>query len=170
MRVVEGMRSRGLIVPNVDPNDGGVRARVLFLLETPGPRAVGTAFVSRENPDPSAKNMGQALERTGFSRSEVVIWNVVPFCVSTVDENRNVSGAQIRAAVADTQAFMDCLPNLAVTVFCGRSAQRAAGLLQFPSGVRVLSTFHPGAQSFNRPKLREHVLATFAEAYREISS
>jgi hypothetical protein len=37
-------------VPNVDPIDGGVKARALFLLATPGRRAVGSGFVSQDNP------------------------------------------------------------------------------------------------------------------------
>ena len=35
MGLVRDLRSRGLDVPNVDPNDGGVNAKVLILLETP---------------------------------------------------------------------------------------------------------------------------------------
>ena len=46
MDLVRDLRSRGLDVPNVDPNDGGVNAQVLILLETPGPKAVASRFVS----------------------------------------------------------------------------------------------------------------------------
>jgi uracil-DNA glycosylase len=159
------MRCRGLDVPNLDPNDGGVNARALFLLETPGPRAVGTGFISRDNPDPSARNMGRVLDDAGFLRSEVVLWNVVPNCVSTVDENRNVSIAQIRDAVPASQAFIDCLARLRVVVFCGRKAQRAAPFLRFPAGVEPLSTFHPGARSYNRSKCRDHMHMTFKQAH-----
>ena len=163
------MRSRGLIVPNVDPNNGGVRARVLFLLRLPARELLEPPSSLRKTPIHPPRIWGRPWNGRA---SPALKWSYgTSFLFASAQSmNRNVSGAQIWAAVADTQAFMDCLPNLAVTVFCGRSAQRAAGLLQFPSGVRVLSTFHPGAQSFNRPKLREHVLATFAEAYREISS
>jgi hypothetical protein len=37
MTLIEEMRSRGLSVPNIDPADGGTRARILCLLESPGP-------------------------------------------------------------------------------------------------------------------------------------
>jgi hypothetical protein len=43
--LVGRLRARGLNVPNVDPNDGGINASILFLFETPGPKAVG-GFVS----------------------------------------------------------------------------------------------------------------------------
>ena len=166
MDLVISMRARGLNIPNVDPFDGGVSARALFLLETPGPRAVGTGFVSRDNPDPSAKNIGTALDDAAFLRSEIVLWNVVPHCVSTVDKNRNVTSAQIRDAMPDTQAFVDCLSNLKVIVLCGRRAQKVAPLLQLPSGVELLSTFHPGARSYSRQKYREHIHMTFRKTHR----
>src|SRR6476619_4794984 len=123
MDLVCSLRSRGYDVPNIDPNDGGVDARVLILLETPGPRAVGSRFVSRDNPDPSARNLGKALDHAGLNRSDVLVWNVVPYCVSTTDRNHNATGTQVREAVADLQAFLDRLPALKVAIFCGRSAQ-----------------------------------------------
>src|SRR5690242_12415653 len=50
-------------VPEFDPLDGGVDARVLFLLEKPGPMTAdgsrfsgrsGSGFISRNNDDPTA--------------------------------------------------------------------------------------------------------------------
>ena len=108
--------------------------------------------------------MTKALDEAGFARADVVLWNVVPQCISTADRNANASMAQIRAAAPDTQAFIDRLPNLAVAVFCGRSAQRAIPLLRLPPHVQVLSTFHPGARSYNRLECRNHVHETFRRA------
>lgn len=48
-KLVDSMRSRGLATPDVDPNDGGINAKVLFFLETPGHKAVN-GLVSRDNP------------------------------------------------------------------------------------------------------------------------
>ena len=42
-------------IPGFDPQDGGVDARALFLLEAPGPKAVVSGRVSQDNPDPSAR-------------------------------------------------------------------------------------------------------------------
>ena len=42
--------------PDFDPCDGGINARALFLLEAPGPRALASGFISRNNPDPTARN------------------------------------------------------------------------------------------------------------------
>jgi hypothetical protein len=37
--------------PFLDPPNGGVNARCLFVAEAPGPRAVLSGFVSRDNPN-----------------------------------------------------------------------------------------------------------------------
>lgn len=159
---VRALRARGLDTPNVDPDDGGVNARMLILLETAGPKAVGTGFISCDNPDPSARNLTKVLAAARLARSEIVIWNVVPQFISTADKNKNVTAAQIREAAPDLQAFVDALPYLEVVMFCGRSAQRSRVL--FPPRVKVLRTFHPGAMAYNRARLRAHLHATAAEA------
>jgi hypothetical protein len=169
MDLVRALRARGHSVPSVDPEDGGVGASALFLLESPGPKAVGTQYVSRDNPDPSAKNMSTSLDRAGFKRSDVVIWNVVPYCVSTREKNRNATVAQIIEAIPDTQLFIDCLRRLEVVIFCGRRAQRAQQHLKFPSTVRQLLTFHTGAMAFNHRRCSKDIEAKFREAFRMIS-
>jgi hypothetical protein len=160
MDVVRNLRAGGLVVPNVDPNDGGVDARILVLLETPGPRAVESGFVSRDNPDPSAKNIGKVLDAAGFARSDILLWNVVPYCVS------NATAAHIREAIPASQAFIDRLQKLVAVVFCGRSAQRAQKSLRLPPGVVAFCTFHPGAQAFNNPRCRADINETFQIARR----
>lgn len=163
MALVADLRARGLEAPNFDPLDGGIKASVAFLLESPGPKAVGTKYISRDNPDPSARNMASALYECGISRSETVLWNVVPYCVSTIEANRNASSKQIREAIPYTQPFLDALPKLRAVVFCGRKAQLSARLLNFSENQKIFSTFHPGARSFNQRRCREHIYATFSD-------
>ncbi|WP_262271832.1 uracil-DNA glycosylase [Microvirga yunnanensis] len=143
MSLIEGMRARGLRVPHVDPNDGGINARLLVLLESPVPQAVVSDFISRDSPDPSARNMGVALNQAGLARQDVLPWNVVPYCVSTEEKNRNATAADIRSAVAETQAWINALPSLQVVIFCGHKAQQASRRLQLPSGVKMFATFTP---------------------------
>jgi len=162
------LRATGWDVPDFDPDDGGIHASALFLLESPGPRAVQSRFVSRDNPDPSARNMAAALNLTGFERRDTILWNVVPYCVSTRERNRNATVQQIRAAAHVTQEFVDMLANLKAVTFCGRRAQVMLPLLKFSAGVGVFSTFHPGAQSFNRERCRSDILATFREVRASI--
>lgn len=167
MTLISCWRARGLDVPNVDPNDGGVFAKALFLLESPGPRAVGTGYISRDNPDPSARNMMKALDSAGFTRAETLLWNVVPYCVSTSDRNRNASPTQIRMAAPETNAFIDLLPELRAVVFCGRRAQVAERYLTIR--MKSFRTFHPGAMAYNRPVYRKHLHDTFAAVRAQIS-
>jgi uracil-DNA glycosylase len=166
MVLIQGLRDRGLTVPNVDPHDGGTDAQALFLLESPGPKAVGTFFISRDNPDPSARNMGSSLDEAGFARKDVLLWNVVAQCIATETKNQNARTHQILEAAPDTQAFINKLTRLKVIVFCGEKAQRAVRHLAIPDDIEMLITFHPGAQSYNQPHLREHIHRTFRLAAR----
>jgi hypothetical protein len=61
---VQSLRFEGRgVVPDFDPLDGGVAAKVLFLMEKPGPMTddtarsgrVGSGFISRDNDDPTAE-------------------------------------------------------------------------------------------------------------------
>lgn len=168
--LIRQWRTEGLDIPEIDPLDGGEAARALFLLETPGPRAVVSRRVSRDNPDPSARNVGKALGGAGFARSDVLLWNVVPQYLSDADKNRNATIQQIRDAAPKTQAFINAMRALRVVVFCGKRAQLQERLLSIPEGVAVFRTFHPGAQAYNRLRCREHLNITFAEAFRAIGN
>ena len=74
-------REQGLSdeVPRIDPQNGNEEARILFVLEAPGAQAVKTGFVSFDNPDQTARNFREQLIRAGIDRSEIVIWNIVPW-------------------------------------------------------------------------------------------
>src|SRR5688572_4447496 len=69
---IRASRERPDDVPYFDPCDAGVAARVLFLLEAPGRRARGSGFVSRNNPDETAKNLFQIQREVGLSRELTV--------------------------------------------------------------------------------------------------
>jgi hypothetical protein len=58
---VEGLRAVFGDVPNFDPFDGGVEARLLVLLETPGPSTAGIRFTSRDNPTRYGKESSIAV-------------------------------------------------------------------------------------------------------------
>ena len=66
-------------VPYFDPADGGVQADCLFLLEAPGPKAVKSGFVSRNNPDETAKNFFLLNLEAGIDRERTIVWNIVPW-------------------------------------------------------------------------------------------
>lgn len=92
--LVEAIRAKtglGDKVPNFDPAGGGVEARCLFLLEAPGKRVVRSGFVSRNNPDETAKNFFKLNQDAGIPRTDAVIWNIVPWYIG--------SGTRIRSVV-----------------------------------------------------------------------
>ena len=121
----------GKAVPMVDPLDGGVNARLLILLETPGPRVLGTGFVSRDNPDGTAANMFRFLDRASIDRSDTVIWNIVPWPIQTAGErNRNPTRAEVAEGLIHLPDFLDLLPRLELAVLAGRKAEAALSLLE----------------------------------------
>src|SRR5438105_9981570 len=65
-------------IPYFDPWDGGTSAEVLYLLEAPGAKAVLSGFVSRNNPDQTAKNFFELNEQLGIPRKRTITWNIVP--------------------------------------------------------------------------------------------
>jgi hypothetical protein len=143
------MRARGYSVLDFDPEDGGCNARALFLLHTPGPEAKNSGFVSRDNLDPTAQNMGRAMDDAKLQRCDVLLWNAVPYIAATTDD-------QTQDARADTQALIDKLPNLRAIVFCGFEAIKVAPYLQIPFAVRSFFTFHTGAQAYNHHHEKIH--------------
>src|SRR4051794_39202793 len=79
--LLQDLRDRHGFVPDFDPLDGGARARLLLLLETPGPRIFTSAFVSRDNPTGTAANLFRFTQEVGIPRREMLIWNTVPWVI-----------------------------------------------------------------------------------------
>lgn len=124
------------VVPGFDPRDGGAGARVLLLLEKPGPGALATGFVSRDNDSLTSRAIRSFLEEAGLPRRETVLWNVVPGWNGTVQ----VTGAELREGLEHLARLLPLLPRLDTAILAGRHAGRAAPLL---GGLRVVATAHP---------------------------
>jgi hypothetical protein len=75
-------------IPYFDPLDGGINAKCLFLFEAPGPRAVGSGFISRSNPDETAKNFFELNHQAGLPRELTISWNIVPWYIGTESKIR----------------------------------------------------------------------------------
>ena len=76
---VRDLRNRlgpNAIIPWFDPWDGGSKAKILWLLEAPGPKATrergGSGFISCNNNDGTAQNTWETREAAGVSRSLVI--------------------------------------------------------------------------------------------------
>lgn len=78
---------KGDFVPHVSPEFGGVNARVLFLLLSPGVRtyddngAPGSGFLSVENTDDAAWRIADAMDAAELDVTDCVGWNVYPWFV-----------------------------------------------------------------------------------------
>ncbi len=157
-------------VPYVDPDSGGVHARVLLLLlEAPSRAAAhGSGMVSADNDDSTAANVWRAYAATGLRRDRSLIWNAVPWYLGGTDKISSARPSDIRAARGWLLAFLGLLPRLEVIIGLGRAAQRALAEQQHEPavGLTVLSAPHPSQRVYNRPGAgaRDLVHAAFATA------
>lgn len=167
-RWAEEQRSAsGHWLPFFDPLDGGVLARVLLLLESPGPVVSRTRFVSMDNPDGTAENLRCLLHLSGLRRREVAMWNVVPWQMS---ENGVVTPrpGQYAEAASLTRHLLSLLADLRVVVLVGRHAERAWPLVG--SSLPTLACPHPSPQNFvSRRDSAVLALGTLVEARKMIS-
>ena len=130
-------------VPEPDPFDGGVGARLLVLLETPGPSIARTRFVSRDNDTGTAANLGRFLDAAGIARADLLIWNAIPFVIHAPGaRNRPPRTGEIREGARYLEPLLALLPALRVVVLSGR----VAGLL----GPRV-ETLRPDLPTIRVP-------------------
>ena len=142
-----GLRGRMLgTVPDFDPLDGGVDARILFLLEKPGPMTdaarpgrQGSGFVSRDTDDPTAEAVHAFMRQAAIPREDTVIWNVIPWWNGRIA----FTGAERQAALRELPGLLALLPRLHTAVLVGRTA---AGARAHLGGLRVLASAHPSPQ------------------------
>lgn len=158
-------------VPDFDPLDGGIRARILFLKEKPGPMTsasrsgrVGSGFISRDNDDPTAEATFRFMEQAGIRREDTLMWNVVPGWNGT----RKITRKELIDGVAEVRNLMSLLPDIEVVVLVGRKAAQAEPLLA-GTGVTIRHSLHnsPLVRA-SKPEEWARIPEVWAEAYRVI--
>lgn len=152
-------------IPYFDPWDGGTAAEVLFLLEAPGGKAVRSGFISRNNPDATAKNFFELNEASGIPRELTVTWNVVPWYVGTETRIRAADARDIRSGAASLGRVLELLPRLRALVLVGRKAERATTIAAlFRPDLRVFHSPHPSPLFVNNaPGNRARILGILHE-------
>jgi len=71
-------------IPTFDPAEAGTEARVLLLIEAPGPMTnslnanPGSGLISSDNNDATAENLWRARQAAGLI-DRTLLWNVVPW-------------------------------------------------------------------------------------------
>jgi len=129
-------------IPYVDPDSGGVEARVLLLMQDPGPKASaitgGSGFLSWDNDDDSADRICQALAAADLGWTELVPWNTIPWwtggSVKSPDKQRGIAVLRSR--------LLPLLPQATAVVTLGKVAHQGWESIRLGLGLRHFRTFH----------------------------
>ena len=148
-------------IPYFDPWDGGINAEVLYLLEAPGPKAIKSGFISRNNPDETAKNFYEVNQQAGIDRKRTVVWNVVPWYIGSGPHVRPANAKDIEKGTESLAELLQLLPKLRVIVLVGQKAQKALNYAKVlaPSLV-ILDCPHPSPLFVNRKPGNRQLLLT----------
>lgn len=158
-------RQCGDKVPYFDPADGGVEAECLFVIEAPGPKAVFSGFISRNNPDESAKNWFELNVLARIPRKRTITWNIVPWFIGNEKRIRPATRSDIEEGWPYLLSLLDLLPHLSVAVLVGRKAQRVSPRLGIARpNLTLMDCPHPSPMFVNRrPENRERLLKALCE-------
>jgi hypothetical protein len=120
---VHGLRVPSVYVPDFDPMDGGVGARIFFLFEKPDPKTDpsngGSGFISRDNDDPTAEAIYSFMRETGLPRRETILWNFVPWW----NGSRKLIDKERKAAARELRNLLTLLPRFDTAVLVGIAAR-----------------------------------------------
>ena len=162
---VERLRLNFGVVPYFDPFDGGIDARLLVFLETPGPSSARVRFTSRDNPTGTARNLRKLFASTAIERHQTAIWNAVPWVLSRKSSDlRAPSQSDLNIAAAFLPELVALFPNLSTIILAGKTAYRLeADLVRTTGGAEILRMPHPSPTYVNTsPLIFPAMLATFA--------
>jgi uracil-DNA glycosylase len=153
-------------IPDFDPWDGGATAELLYLLEAPGAKAVLSGFISRNNPDETAKNFFELNRAAGIPRRRTVTWNIVPWYIGTGTRIRAAGRSDIEAGLPALTRLLALLPKLKAVVLVGRKAERAASsMAKLRPEVRVFRSPLPSPLFINNARgNRNRILTVLREA------
>ena len=152
-------------IPYFDPSDGGTAAEVLYLLEAPGAKAAKSGFISRNNPDETAKNFFQINQQARIPRQRTIIWNIVPWYIGSGSRIRPATSADIDMGLRRLNEVLELLPKLRAVVLVGRKAQRASTrIATLRPNCRLFVSPHPSPLFVNNsPVNREKILFVFRQ-------
>jgi len=152
---------RKAVVPYFDPAEAGVDARVLFLLEAPGPMTnadnerPGSGFISVDNDDQTAANCWTARNNAGLD-SGALHWNIVPWYLGPASTKPTT--AELAQGAMELRRLLPLLPELRVVVLAGKIAQQGWHKQAAPfvgSRYTTIDTWHPSPLSMNQPGHRD---------------
>ncbi len=176
VRALEVERGPGM-VPWFDPDDAGIKARVLLLFEAPGAKATsgdgprarqqGSGFVSVDNEDRSAELTWQLFGDVGVNRStDVVLWNVVPSYVGDTRHIRAVTDRDLDASRPALVRLLELLTELRIVVLVGAKAQRGWLRAQIPFPILAAPAYESARTRQPTPGARHHPLGSTNRPHR----
>lgn len=151
-RFVEKIRKEnGLLdeVPNFDPLNGNENARILFVLEAPGAKAVKSGYISFDNPDQSARNFREQLKKAEIDRTEIAICNIVPWYLGDGRKIRAAGVSDVMMGLNYLGELIKILKKLEFIVLVGGAARRAHTFLSHEVKIRILGCHHPSPKVVN---------------------
>jgi uracil-DNA glycosylase len=155
-------------IPYFDPLDGGINARCLFLFEAPGPRARDSGFISRNNPDESAKNFFELNHQAGLPRELTISWNIVPWYIGSGTKIRPANKNDIDEGKKYLLNLLSLLPHLKIIVLGGRKAQKAEALITatYPE-IIIMKMPHPSPLFVNNARENKFKILRLLQSVKE---
>lgn len=143
------------LIPWFDPDDGGVAARLLVLMESPAPRTVandGSGFCSQDNVDRSNRCVATSFASAGISRLDCVKWNVVPWALrDDGDHPRAPRQRDLELAAPALREVLALTPDVDVVLTLGNAALSGFMLAvtgePFDTLYRVVAAPHPSQRN-----------------------
>lgn len=163
-------RSLPAEVPYIDPLDAGTEARVLIVLEAPGPMTnafntvPGSGFISSDNDDATAENLWLARQKAGLVQG-VVVWNAVPWYLGPAKRKPRVAEKAVGGQIL--RELVQMLPELHTVVPLGDHAKDTWRRFARPglgTAMRTVESYHSGNQAMSQPGLRPHLEASLTRA------
>ena len=166
-RYVDRLRATFGPIPHFDPFDGGTNARILVLLETPGPSNASVRFTSRDNPTGTAKTLRALSSLARINRNDTVIWNAVPWVLDRRGKRLRVpSPSDLKTAATLLPELLALLPNLGSVILAGKTAGRLeTEIARIAGSLKILRMPHPSPTYVNTsPSAFASMIATFKRA------
>lgn len=173
--LVDTWRARrpGAVIPWFDPDDGGIKASILLLMEAPGPATSAhgdRGFCSEDNDDPTNAVLRRERQDCGLQRENYVKWNIVPWQLTGDDGWRSPRPADLEQAAGSLTEMLAVLPDLALVITVGRAALHGWTRHQTLFSERllpVLAVPHPSQRNTAR---REESLTRLRRALRQAAA
>jgi hypothetical protein len=133
--------------------------------EAPGPKAVLSGFVSRNNPDETAKNFFELNAEAKIPRKRTVTWNIAPWYVGEGKRIRSANRADLQTGIRELSRLFSLLPRLCAVVLVGRKAGQARSAVgHLIPKVAIFECPHPSPKCVNtNPTNRQRILNVLHE-------